>query len=292
MRIRIIGLGLAALLLAGCGDASLSDVLQPAAAQTQPTAEARQLEGTWSGEIDSTNSVSLDIVQDGNKLSGDGIVFENDNPLPVELQGSIDGNSFEISLYPEAPAATEDLLLQGQLTGPTAAQCFLGSQDEFDDRRLTLQRASVQARLDDDSSAGLPQRLTVDFSHPDGPVHAVLTLEDDYFNGSQRVFEGHWESVQPLGPKYFGDPPVQSGFLSGGGIAGKPGWCEFVLWGLADRPAAEVAKFIFRRPQGAGPQFSVPLDSNSWVFRGPIVRDGSEAHQTQKRQYGVGGLSP
>lgn len=287
MKTTILGFGLT-LLLAGCGSGETNLAVSPAAAQAG--SGVGQLEGIWSGEIDATNSVALTIHQEDGELWGDGIVFQNDNPLPVQLQGSVDGDSFELTLYPEAPEATEDLLLQGQLKGANA-ECYLGSEDEYDDRPLTLQRASdVQARLDDNTAAGLPQRLVVDLTHPNGNVQAVLTLEEVYWNGST-VFEGHWASNQPLGPLYLGDPQVQGGLVTGGGVVGKPDWCQFYLWSDPNRLSAEVAKLIFRRPQGVGSRFIVPLDQNSWM-----VRDQSErplgSHPTAKRQYVGGSVSP
>lgn len=80
-----------------------------------------------------------------------------------------------------------------------------------------------------------------------------MTLEDTYFDGAVNVFEGHWISEQPIGPKYIGEKPVTSGYLSSGGISRRP---------------LELATLFFTRPEGVGSRFTVPLDRESFVFRG------------------------
>lgn len=286
-----VGLGLV-MYLAGCDSADTPLGVTPAFAQTQVEEVSNQLAGTWNGKLDPTSSVTLNIKQDGKELWGDGIVFENDNPLPVELQGTVKGNSFEISLYPEAAGAAEAQLLQGQVTG-TTARCFLGSQDKFDDRELTLDRdTGVQGRLDNNSADGLPQKLVVDLSHPDGNLQVILNLEDVYFNGARNVFEGNWTSVQPLGPRYIGDQQVLSGYLSGGSIVGHAGWCEFDLWDRPSKPISEVSRLIFRRPEGVGSRFTVPVDPDSWVIRGKGGTRPIGSHPVQKRQNVGGSVSP
>lgn len=291
LKLHILGLSMV-MLLAGCSSSDSALVTTPAFAQDQIQEVTNQLAGSWSGTFDASNRITLDIRQDGNELWGDGVIFKHDDPLPVELQGTIKGNSFEISLYSETGAATASKLLQGQITGETA-QCFLGSQDQFDDKELTLERdASMLGRLNDNSAAGLPQKLVVDLSHPDGNLQVILTLEDVYFNGTRNIFEGHWESVQPLGPHYIGDPSVQRGLLTGGAIVGKAGWCEFDLWSHPTKPNSEVGRLFFRRPEGSGSRFTVPVDPDSWVLRGQGGARPIGSHPTTKRQNVGGSVSP
>ena len=298
MKFKIIGFGLA-LFLVGCDTDDLSLSVSPAIAQSQPGPQVGNFEGRWSGQIDLGNSVALDIIQEGTELRGDGIVFENDNPFPVQVQGDVSNDSFQLNLYPEDPEATEDFLLQGRLTGNTA-ECYLGTNDEYDDRSLTMERIgagageveidAVQGRLDDDTSTGLPQRLIVDMSNPDTRLQVTLTLEKIYIYGTV-IFRGTWRSNQPLGPTHLGDAQVREGLVSGGGIPGKPDWCEFNLYAHPTREFQDVAKFIFRRPQGIGSRFITPLDLNSWALLTESGRpSGSQA--LAKRQFFGGSVSP
>lgn len=288
MKTRFVGLGLATLLLAGCGAGDACLLLPPAVAQTQPP-QAPSLEGDWIGQVDPDTRLSLTIEQDGSNLHGSGYLFKNDDPVPVTLAGSMEDNNYLIDLHSENPDITQDLLLQGQLIGPHAVG-FLGSESQLDDRPLTLSKdEAIQGRLHDNSPAGLPQTFTVDLSHPSGNVRAFLTLEDTFHDGKGLAFEGRWISEQPIGPKYMADQPVQSGFLQGQSISGDTNWCKFELFDHPSMPSSDVATLVFRRPQGVGSRFTVPLDADStFIYRA----EGGSGGRTTKRHYCGGSVSP
>ncbi len=278
----------ATVFLAGCGSSSTpgeTGLFQPAAAQTQPAAS--QFAGSWSGD-----NVSLTLAQNGDRLTGEGIVFENDDPVPVSALGSIKDKSFELELSPESPDASRDYLLQGELNG-SGAQCLLGTDGADDERSLNLTRDQASLRLNDDSAVGLPQRLTAHLNTRNGTVVVEITLDDFEAIGSGRTFYGTWRSDNggQLGPKYYGNDPVTSGYVSGGGIPSNRRFCQFVLYAHPDRPLEDVAKLIFPRPgPNSGEIFKEPLDLSSWCYR-PITTK-VDGRKTQDRQYIFGHVVP
>jgi len=294
----------AVMLLSGCGSSasnSVSGPFLPAVAQVQPTPVAGPLAGDWSGSLDDGDTVSVNIVQNGPELTGDGYYFDDDNPTPVILQGSVEGNSFEVSLFPEAPGASHDLILQGELAlDGSTAECFLGLDGEAEDRAFTMTRdRALPQRLHDDSRIGLPEGFEVDFvpvpAVPNPPasnsrVQLGFTLELFEKASSVGQFYGHWHSThgQALGPKYLREDPVTRGFVSGGGIYGRPEWCEFQLWGFPDRPVHEVGKIIFRRPQAPGGS-GIGLDGDSYFFLPSQLVKGQ---RLQDRRFGSGIVIP
>jgi len=287
MKVVIMGLTLGAALV-GCGSSSESVAVQgpfqPAVAQIQPVAGASQFAGNWSGALDKTDSVSLHIIQDGNELSGDGIFFDDDNPVTVTVEGSVSGNSFELGLYPEAPGATLDLLVQGELNG-SQAECYLSSEGQDDFRPLTLQRPEgTSLRLSDGTGGALPETFVATFqASPDLPAGAVVRLTlDDTEEGVPRPFFGHWETPggQTLGPFYLKGVPVSRGYLNAAAVPDRPGWFHFLLFSDPDTPGGCLGKLLVRLLGGNRPGVIAP---SSFLNIGKdlnLLRGGYEARRT------------
>jgi hypothetical protein len=155
----------------GCGGGG-SDAL--VSSNTQTLATTPQVAGVYRMVLPEGQTLEIVLSQTGSTLSGDGAIFEGDDPLPVRVHGAVesDGSSVLILNSTDHTGVTNQTRLD-LLLGPEESLADVTDIDQ----RLILPQATLRRVVQPANSLPLPLSLSLSLPVGSDSVPLQVTLD-------------------------------------------------------------------------------------------------------------------